>query len=874
VRAIMRNHRTAGSIPLTVPGATKRVQSHSSRMRNKLGGRFGSVAWVGVLVVTMLHATARAELWDYTTIRDNSSNTFLPYAQEHVALGYRTISLSSATNQISAVWLQDYVPAELQLFVPYADVSSNTMAMRAKGFRPVNVAVFGEVPNESYLISYVGDGKAAALFTRLTTAELTDLGSGTPGARIAWLEVCPAGENAGYAAILTQDGRGGCLEVGLEKPAMESRIASYGEAGYRPVCVVGVADTSGLVYTANWVEETRRWTNGIALSAAQTGSFLRALKPRQFRPEIITQYLADDRQTVLYSVVAVEDLPAVWTMTGNAVPGLEGFDRAMTNAMHLSSCTRASFALSKNGRLVVSRAYTHHPLSIAPTQPTNSFRLASISKSITAVATIGLVEARRLRLDDPIGRYLDLSDVLDQRWTNITVRHLLQHRGGWNRNTTFDPMFYEPTISAALGVPLPVTKDQIFTYMKTHQRLQADPGSVYSYSNFGYMLLGGIIEVVAGLDYESFVRQNVMAPIGIYSARLARSTRAGKRPGEVEYEEGTTTYPSVLSPDRPPATAPYGLCNLENADSAGGWGMSAEDLVRFGSMFFEKTNSPLLSADSIEEMWKPAPQEQLPVTGWYTVYGCGWVLQGLDQGPVACVFHDGGLPGTCTLLVRLAEGYCYAVLFNTRNDAGTDPIAALNGGTDIEDAVHAIAAWPTNDLFDSDGDRLPDSYELARFGSLSASDGTLDQDLDGLSDEAEWIALSDPLDALDAPQLGIRAGVDGTPVLEIASHGGRVYSVHSTAAPGLTWDDPTEILSFNGDGYTRALALTETSSDGFYRLGVALRAKPRSPGMMSSGTEPTPGPATAAATRVGLRPRRPTGLTPRVDLPRLEPTTQ
>ena len=92
----------------------------------------------------------------------------------------------------------------------------------------------------------------------------------------------------------------------------------------------------------------------------------------------------------------------------------------ISNFMASAGCTRASFALSKNGRLVMSRGYTHHPASVTVTQPTNLFRVASISKSITAATVMELAEACRLNLDDKLGQFIDLERVTDRRWTNIT----------------------------------------------------------------------------------------------------------------------------------------------------------------------------------------------------------------------------------------------------------------------------------------------------------------------------------------------------------------------------------------------------------------------------------------------------------------------
>jgi CubicO group peptidase (beta-lactamase class C family) len=814
----MKHHRHGPGQGLSAVSRTREVGTRSVGRAERLG-------CLGVLCLALWAPNNLAETYFYTS--QAGSNAFPTTAQTRIALGYRAVSLSAGPSSVSAVWLRDYTSAELGTFIPHEGVQSNTTAMQAKGFRPVAVAILGQMPDERYLISYVKDGQESSLSTRLNAAELAALGSGVPGTRVAWLECSGAGEAARYAAVLARDGLAGNLQVGLDPAAMQAQIDSYRNAGYRPVCVVGVAGTSGLTYTANWVQETKRWTNIFGVSSDAASAFLSSLRAQKLRPEVISQYVGEDPQNLLVSVVALQDLPAVWTITGNTDDNLAGLDQVITNAMNAANCTRAAFALSKDGRLVMSRGYTHHPSNVVPTQPTNGFRLPGVSKIITAVTVMGLVEAGKLQLDDKLGKFLDLSDVLDKRWTNITIRHLLQHRGGWDISTTFDPVQYDANISAALGVPLPITKDHIITYMKTRGRLQANPGSVEHYSNFGYLLLGRVIEQVTGQNYESFVRQNVLAPLGIHAARVGHPLRADALPGEVEYEEGSSTSSSVMSPDRPKVAGPYGAINLDNLDASSAWVFSAEDLTRFGSIFCSGMNCALLSSDTIDLMWSPAPQVQLPTTGWYTIYSCGWLIQGMNQGPPRNIFEWDALPGTSAFMVNQADGYCWTVLFNTRNDAGTGPISAIGGGNSVLSAIAAVNQWPDGDLFDADADGLPDSYERAYFGSLTASDGTMDHDADGLTDLQEWIALSSPVNAADLPSFALRRGEAGNPQFEVASQGGRVYSIRALSDLGQGWSNSVEITNFNGDGFAHSFELSPTQASAFYQLGISLRAKPR-----------------------------------------------
>ncbi len=195
------------------------------------------------------------------------------------------------------------------------------------------------------------------------------------------------------------------------------------------------------------------------------------------------------------------------------------------------------------------------------------------------------------------------------------------------------------------------------------------------------------------------------------------------------------------------------------------------------------------------------------------------------------------MDGTTALVARQSDGYCWAALFNTWNVDGLSPVQGLNltlnaafqltavDKSSIAKAISGVSEWPTNNLFDADADGLPDSYERACFGSLSVSDGTGDQDGDGLSDAAEWILVSSPVDPADSLGLMIQRGAGGIPFLEVPSRGGRVYSVHAGSAPEQNWDGSSVITEFTGDGFTRAVPLDATQPSRFYRLSVSPRAK-------------------------------------------------
>jgi CubicO group peptidase (beta-lactamase class C family) len=375
--------------------------------------------------------------------------------------------------------------------------------------------------------------------------------------------------------------------------------------------------------------------------------------------------------------------PRVWRQTGPDVPELSAFDTTMKDFMTTRKVSAASLAITYKSRLVFARGYTWSKAACPTTEPTSLFRIASLSKSITSAGIFKLVEENKLSLDDKVVDILPFGtpegQTPDPNLGKVTILDLLEHLGGWDRNKAFDPMFADKKISKALGVPMPITQADIITFMNG-QPLQYTPGTKYAYSNYGYCLLGRVIEQKTGLSYEDYIKKFILSPLGITTMQIGHSKVKDRAPGEVIYESKNE--------------AVYGAFNLENMDSHGGWLASAPDLVRFAAAFDNPENCPILSADSIEKMFS------LPTTisrdnykpGEY-YYACGWEVRDYGNGR-RNTWHTGSLPGCYTFMARWSNGVDCVVLFNKRGPDFNkiDPI--------LSSTVKSISNWPDNDLFD------------------------------------------------------------------------------------------------------------------------------------------------------------------------------
>jgi N-acyl-D-amino-acid deacylase len=395
--------------------------------------------------------------------------------------------------------------------------------------------------------------------------------------------------------------------------------------------------------------------------------------------------------------------------TGKSLRKLTSFDDLMRSFMTENELPGASLAIAKDGRLVYARGFGYADVEKQePVQPDSLFRIASISKPVTSVTIFRLIEQGKLSLDDRVFDILEYEPHLphggkiDPRLKTITIRQLLQHTGGWDRDVSIDAMFYPAEIAYSLGIRPPAMQEDIIRFM-LGWKLDFDPGTQYAYSNFGYCLLGRVIEKLTGEKYDAHVRSKMLAPLKIQSMKLGRTLLKYRAEKEVRYyTRKNRTAPAVVGDDlMTKVPRQYGAWNLEAMDSHGSWIASAIDLVRFASAVENAEHSKFLSKASLSDMFAPPPGKvSLDENGdrkdFY--YGCGWSVRPKgDDGKFNC-WHTGSLDGTSTILVIRHDGLCWAVLFNSRETAaGKVPSREIDPL--VNKVANAITAWPRHDLF-------------------------------------------------------------------------------------------------------------------------------------------------------------------------------
>lgn len=409
---------------------------------------------------------------------------------------------------------------------------------------------------------------------------------------------------------------------------------------------------------------------------------------------------------------AADPVVAELPVTGRGDPQLVSFDRVMSSFLTLHEIPGAALAVTKDSRLVYARGFGYADLERKePIEPGSLFRIASISKPITAAAVLRLVEGGKVRLRDKVFDILRIESHVesnarpDPRLKEVTVLQLLHHTAGWDSARSPDPMVWQSAaIAKALKVAPPARPEHIIRYMMGRP-LDFDPGQRHAYSNFGYCLLGRVLEAVTGMTYEDYVRKEVLSLVDIKRMRVGKTLAVERADGEVRYyDEQGRTAPAVVGPEvGKQVPLPYGAWYLEAMDSHGGWIASAVDLARFASAFDTPETSKLLTAGSIETMFaRPEGRAGYEADGQprLTYYGCGWSVVSQGNRGGRNHFHGGGLDGSAGLLARRGDGLNWAVVFNTCNGpAGNHLGFAIDFY--LHRAADKVKAWPTEDLFES-----------------------------------------------------------------------------------------------------------------------------------------------------------------------------
>ncbi|MEL7586344.1 MAG: serine hydrolase domain-containing protein [Prolixibacteraceae bacterium] len=390
-----------------------------------------------------------------------------------------------------------------------------------------------------------------------------------------------------------------------------------------------------------------------------------------------------------YYELEIQGLNSRLTNEVSDIPDSSLIEKQVVRFMNQWDLKGVSIAVVKDERLVYAQGFGIADDSLSRVNPGSLFRLASVSKLITAVAVMKLAEEKKLSLNDPVFgprgiiKNPVLNKVADKRIYDITVRHLLAHAGGWTQRAG-DPAFNPLVIADRVGDLPPANLDTYYKFI-AKTRLSFTPGSRAYYSNMGYMFLADVIGATAGEPYETYIRKHILIPAGIIDMHIGNSYRKNRFPNEVRYYEpaGSVTIPECNGSGFLVEKSNGGN-SIKLLGAAGGWISSAVELARFITYIDgERKVRDILSRHSIQEMTDNTYAKG-PL-GWRSVSDAGnW-------------YRTGSMAGTSAMIKRQADGISWVFISNSSCWKGS----GLSG--DIERLMNKILAgakeWPERDLF-------------------------------------------------------------------------------------------------------------------------------------------------------------------------------
>lgn len=307
-----------------------------------------------------------------------------------------------------------------------------------------------------------------------------------------------------------------------------------------------------------------------------------------------------------------------FTAVGPAVNA--DIDNVIHQAMKDSPVWNASIAIVHGKRLVYSRGYTWGEPDWPVCQPTSRFRIASVSKTVTALAVYQLIGEGKLGLTDKVQSILQLKTPggglpKDKRWKDVTIQQLLDHTSGINANAFRNEIAILDAFKAAIPGSkwhLPVTAGMCDAYIASLDMSDKDPGAAMGYNNCGYYLLGRVVAKVRkqARPIDAY-QSHLFDPLSIHRIRRAPTLIATMPADEARYRaHDIPVYPSAMSDARPWVPLGYGTEHFERQEGGGGLSAAAVDLGRLIAILLSQDDNPAMKRATINTMMDNAVATQ------------------------------------------------------------------------------------------------------------------------------------------------------------------------------------------------------------------------------------------------------------------------
>ncbi|HEV8612400.1 MAG TPA: serine hydrolase domain-containing protein [Gemmatimonadales bacterium] len=312
-------------------------------------------------------------------------------------------------------------------------------------------------------------------------------------------------------------------------------------------------------------------------------------------------------------------------------PAVDSVDRFVIAEMRRQRIPGLALAVVSHGRIIKARGYGFANVELrVPATDSTIFQSGSVGKQFTAAGILLLVEDGKLALDDPITKYLPEGE---ERWHDVTVRHLLTHTSGIPE--------YEESDSASVDLRHDYTEDSLVK-IAAWLPLEFPPGTHWHYSNTGFMLLGVIIHRVSGTFYGDLLAQRVFQPLGMRTARvISESDIVMNRSAGYQLVDGQLKNQDWVAPSL-------------NTTADGALYLSARDMIAWDRGL---TEGRIITPQSRAAMWTPAT---LAGDGGSVDYGFGWSVTHY-RGHRA-IGHTGSWQGFKSMIQRFPDDSLTVIL--------------------------------------------------------------------------------------------------------------------------------------------------------------------------------------------------------------------
>ncbi len=371
-------------------------------------------------------------------------------------------------------------------------------------------------------------------------------------------------------------------------------------------------------------------------------------------------------------------------VSGEIAAELTIVDQAVQEVMRKHGIVGCSICVTRDSEVAYIQAYGYAELTDKPFMPETTTRCGSVAKSITALATLVLVDEGQLTLDTKILPLLKNIDVapqpvggatVDPRTANITVRHLLDHTSGLPGGATYTAWRADRNVAQLHGLTQTATGNDVAADALGNFRLLTEPGTKYQYANANYVLLARVIEAACGMSFSQYLSQIVLPKFGATAEEIhvSRNQTGPDSPergvNEAAYyqtsqEKFVSFNPFEQGQGRVFGEAYRGYAT-ESSDGAGGIACSAVGLARILTNL--NSAKPAISQKMLSEIiTPPAHYTKLPDFNPKT---SSYYSKGFDvrQSDGKYWLAHGGMTLHCGGAIGHNAGYQFAVLSNWNN---------------------------------------------------------------------------------------------------------------------------------------------------------------------------------------------------------------